>query len=46
MDFILNCCDRVALMKDGKITSIGPAEPQVEELKKLEQEIIEAGGEL
>ena len=46
MDFILNCCDRVALMKDGKITSIGPAEPQVKALRDLEKEIIEAGGEL
>ena len=46
MDFILNCCDRVALMKDGKITSIGAAEPQVEALRALEKEIIESGGEL
>lgn len=46
MDFILNCCDRVALMKDGKITSIGSAEEQVEKLKDMEKEILEAGGEL
>ena len=46
MDFILNCCDRVALMKDGKITSIGGAEEQVEKLKDMEKEILEAGGEL
>ena len=46
MDFILNCCDRVALMKDGKIADIGSAEKIVEELKVLEKEIIESGGEL
>ncbi len=46
MDFILNCCDRVALMKDGKIADMGSAEKIVEELKVLEKEIIEAGGEL
>ena len=46
MDFILNCCDRVALMKDGKIADMGSAEKIVEELKVLEKEIIESGGEL
>ena len=46
MDFILNCCDRVALMKDGKIVDMGSAEKIVEELKVLEKEIIESGGEL
>ena len=46
MDFILNCCDRVALMKDGKIADMGSAEKIVEELKALEKEIIESGGEL
>ena len=46
MDFILNCCDRVALMKDGKIADMGSAEKIVEQLKVLEKEIIESGGEL
>ena len=46
MDFILNCCDRAILMRDGKISSIGNAEEIVEKLKVVEKEIIESGGEL
>ncbi len=46
MDFILNCCDRAALMKNGKIDSIGGSEEIVEKLKVLEKEILDAGGEL
>ena len=46
MDFILNCCDRAALMKEGKVASMGSAEEIVKELKILEKEIIDAGGEL
>jgi len=26
MDFILNCCDRAAFMKNGKVVEIGPPE--------------------
>ena len=26
MDFILNCCDRAAFMKDGKVVAIGDPE--------------------
>ncbi len=46
MDFILNCCDRGALMKEGKIEFIGPADELVKKLRDLEQEILETGGEL
>jgi methyl coenzyme M reductase system subunit A2 len=46
MDFILNCCDRGALMKDGKIQFLGPADVLVEKLKEVEKEILDAGGEL
>ena len=46
MDFILNCCDRGALMKDGKIQYLGPADVLVEKLKEVEKEILDAGGEL
>lgn len=46
MDFILNCCDRGALMKDGKIQYLGPADILVEKLKEVEKEILDAGGEL
>ena len=46
MDFILNCCDRGALMKNGKIQFLGPADELVERLKVLEKEILDAGGEL
>ena len=33
-DFILNCCDRGALMKDGKVVLIGTPEEIVKELTK------------
>lgn len=46
MDFIHNCCDRAALMKNGRIASIDTADKIVEQLKVLEKEIIESGGEL
>jgi methyl coenzyme M reductase system subunit A2 len=36
MDFILNCCDRGALMRNGKIAMIGPPAQIVEELTKEE----------
>ena len=46
MDFILNCCDRAALMKGGKVVDIGSPEEIVDQLKVIEQEILDAGGEL
>ena len=46
MDFILNCCDRAALMKGGKVVDIGSSEQIVEQLKVIEKEILDSGGEL
>ena len=46
MDFILNCCDRGVLMKEGKVQYLGPADELVERLKEVEKEILDAGGEL
>ncbi|MCL2712019.1 MAG: methyl coenzyme M reductase system, component A2 [Methanomassiliicoccaceae archaeon] len=39
MDFILNCCDRGALMRNGKIAMIGTPAEIVEELTKEESGI-------
>jgi len=36
MDFILNCCDRGALMRNGKVAMIGTPEEIVKELTKEE----------
>jgi methyl coenzyme M reductase system subunit A2 len=37
MDFVLNCCDRAALMKDGKIVKLGKPEEIVDEFKEIEK---------
>jgi methyl coenzyme M reductase system subunit A2 len=36
MDFILNCCDRAAFMKDGKIAEIGPPDKIITEFDEEE----------
>ncbi|MCL2607891.1 MAG: methyl coenzyme M reductase system, component A2 [Methanomassiliicoccaceae archaeon] len=41
MDFILNCCDRAALMRNGKIVMIGKPADIVKELTK--EELTECG---
>lgn len=40
MDFVLNCCDRAALMKNGKIVAIGDPEEIVGHLTAKEAEIM------
>ena len=37
MDFIMNCCDRAAFMKNGKIVDIGPPEKIISEFNKEDQ---------
>jgi len=37
MDFILNCCDRAAFMKNGNIVDVGPPEKIIDEFNKEEQ---------
>ncbi|NLL94937.1 MAG: methyl coenzyme M reductase system, component A2 [Thermoplasmatales archaeon] len=44
MDFVRNCCDRVVLMKDGKVVKIGTPEEVLEEFQEIEREQA-AGGE-
>jgi methyl coenzyme M reductase system subunit A2 len=44
MDFVLNVCDRAALMKDGKIVAIGNPEDIVSHLTDKETEIMFGGG--
>jgi methyl coenzyme M reductase system subunit A2 len=44
MDFVLNVCDRAALMKDGKIISIGNPEDIVTHLTEKETKIMFGGG--
>ena len=34
MDFILNCCDRAAFMKDGKVVDIGPPDKIIAEFDR------------
>jgi len=34
MDFILNCCDRAAFMKNGKVVNIGPPDKIITEFNK------------
>jgi methyl coenzyme M reductase system subunit A2 len=41
MDFIMNCCDRAALMRNGKIVMIGKPADVVKELTK--EELAESG---
>ena len=45
MDFILNCCDRAVLMKDGKIQQIGKPEEIVSGFEEIEKEYAEQNGE-
>ncbi len=44
MDFVINCCDRAVLMKDGKIVVIGEPKKIVEHLTARETEIMFGGG--
>lgn len=44
MDFVINCCDRAALMKDGKIVVIGDPKKIVDHLTARESEIMLGGG--
>ena len=45
MDFILNCCDRAVLMKDGKIQQIGKPEEIVSGFEEIEKEYAKQNGE-
>ena len=45
MDFILNCCDRAALMKDGKIQQLGKPEEIVSGFEEIEREYAKQNGE-
>jgi methyl coenzyme M reductase system subunit A2 len=44
MDFVINCCDRAVLMKDGKIVVVGEPKKIVEHLTARETEIMFGGG--
>ncbi len=44
MDFVINCCDRAALMKDGKIVALGDPKSIVGHLTEKESEIMLQGG--
>jgi methyl coenzyme M reductase system, component A2 len=44
MDFVINCCDRAALMKDGKMVAIGDPKSIVNHLTDKEAEIMLNGG--
>jgi methyl coenzyme M reductase system subunit A2 len=44
MDFVINCCDRAVLMKDGKIVVVGEPKKIVEHLNARESEIMFGGG--
>lgn len=44
MDFVINCCDRAALMKGGKIVALGEPEKIVDNLSEKETEIMLHGG--
>ena len=35
MDFVMNCCDRAAIMKDGKIVAMGAPSDIVEYLEEI-----------
>ena len=45
MDFILNCCDRAALMKDGRIQQLGKPEEIVSGFEEIEREYASQNGE-
>ena len=44
MDFVLNCCDRAAFMKNGKVVAIGKPEDIVKQFD-MNQELREPDGE-
>ncbi|WP_400260168.1 methyl coenzyme M reductase system, component A2 [Candidatus Methanomassiliicoccus intestinalis] len=44
MDFVMNCCDRAAIMKDGKIIALGAPADIVEYLEEIELEENANGG--
>lgn len=44
MDFVMNCCDRAAIMKDGKIIAMGAPNDIVEYLEEIELKENENGG--
>jgi methyl coenzyme M reductase system subunit A2 len=44
MDFVINCCDRVVLMKDGKVVAVGEPKSIVKYLSPEESEIMLQGG--
>lgn len=44
MDFVINCCDRAALMKDGKIVAVGDPKSIVGHLTEAESGIMLQGG--
>ncbi|NLN71687.1 MAG: methyl coenzyme M reductase system, component A2 [Thermoplasmatales archaeon] len=43
MDFVMNCCDRAVLMKDGRVLKIGTPDEIIDEFREIEEE--QAGGE-
>ncbi len=44
MDFVLNCCDRAALMKGGKIVAMGKPKEIVDHISDSESELMRNGG--
>lgn len=42
MDFIVNCCDRAALMKGGKIVEMGKPEEIIKGFDEIEKELAES----
>jgi methyl coenzyme M reductase system subunit A2 len=42
MDFIINCCDRAALMKGGKIVEMGKPEEIIKGFDEIEKELAES----
>jgi methyl coenzyme M reductase system subunit A2 len=44
MDFVINCCDRAALMKNGKIVALGDPKEIVASLDGAEEETMLRGG--
>jgi methyl coenzyme M reductase system subunit A2 len=44
MDFVINCCDRAVLMKDGKVVAVGEPKSIVKHLNPEESEIMLQGG--
>jgi methyl coenzyme M reductase system subunit A2 len=44
MDFVVNCCDRAAMMKNGKIVALGDPKEIVASLSGTEEEVMLRGG--